>query len=92
MYYGGGFEDCLKQVRFVYPNLDLFKVTMDDPMQTTPAFGDTVSEETDDSTLTKQDPKDDNVVLAQPALEKPVTPLVSSAEGPPAHNTLNFTT
>ena len=92
VYYGGGFEDCLKQVRSIYPNLDLFKVTMDDPMQTTPAFGDTVSEETNDSIHTEQDPKDDNVVLAQLALEKPVTPLVSSTEDPPAHNTLNFTT
>ena len=49
-YYGDGFEDCLKQVGPIYPNLDLFKVTMDDPMPTTPAFGDIVSEETDDST------------------------------------------
>lgn len=24
IYYGGKFDDCLKQVRAVYPNLDLF--------------------------------------------------------------------
>ena len=50
VYYGDGFEDCLKQVRSVYPNLDLSKVTMDDPLPTTPTGGNTISEETDDST------------------------------------------
>jgi len=57
---------------------------------TTPAFGDIVNEETDDSTHTEQDPKDDSVVLAQPALEKPVTPLVSSIVDPLAHDAQNF--
>ena len=37
---------------------------MDDSMSMTPAFGDIVSEETDDSTHIEQDPKDDGVVLA----------------------------
>ena len=32
MYYGDGFEDFLKQVGPIYPNLDLSKVTMDDLM------------------------------------------------------------
>ena len=50
VYYGDGFEDCLKQVRPVYLNLDLSKVTMDDPLSMTPAGGNTISEETDDST------------------------------------------
>ena len=43
VYYGDRFEDCLKQVRSVYPNLDLSKVTMDNPLLTTPAGGDIVS-------------------------------------------------
>ena len=50
VYYGDGFEDCLKQVRFVYLNLDLAKVTMDDPLPMTLASGNTISEEIDDST------------------------------------------
>ena len=50
VYYGDGFEDCLKQVRSVYLNLDLSKVTMDDPLPMTPAGGNTITEETDDST------------------------------------------
>nr|POE69608.1 hypothetical protein CFP56_14413 [Quercus suber] len=64
VYYGDKFEDCLKQVRIVYPNLDLSKVSMDDPLSTTPTRGDIVSEETDDSTKLEWDPKDDGVVLA----------------------------
>ena len=91
VYYGDRFEDCLKHVGAVYLNLDLSKVTMDDPMPTTPAFGDTVSEETNDSTHTEQDLKDDGVVLVQLALEKPVTPLVPSAEDPFVHDAQNFT-
>jgi len=68
VYYGDEFEDFLKQVKSVYPNLDLSKVTMDNPLPTTPAGGNTVSEETDDSTRSERDPKDDGVVLAQPAV------------------------
>ena len=49
-YYDEGFDDCLKQVRSVYPDLDLSKISMDDPVPTTPAGGDTVNEKTDDST------------------------------------------
>ena len=48
---------------------------MDEPLPLTPA-GDTVQEETDDST--KSNPKDGNVVLAQPATDAPVTSLVPS--------------
>ena len=73
VYYGDGFEDCLKQVRSVYPNLDLSKVTMDDPLPTTPTDDDTVSKETTDSTHTEQGLKEDSVVLAQPAQERPIT-------------------
>lgn len=50
VYHGDEFDNCLKQVGFIYLNLELSKITMDDPMQTTPACGDTISEETDDST------------------------------------------
>ena len=32
IYYGDEFEDCLKQVKSIYPHLDLSKVTMDDPL------------------------------------------------------------
>ena len=92
VYYGHGFEDYLKQVRSVYPNLDLSKISMDDPLPTTLVGGDTVSEETDDSTQLKWDPKDDGVVLAQLAIEGPVIPLALSAEDPPTPNALNSAT
>ena len=78
-YYVDGFEDCLKQVKSVYPHLDLSKVTMDDPLPSTPA-GNTIFEETDDSTESKPNPKDDGVVLAQLAANPLVTPLVPSTE------------
>ena len=90
VYYGDEFKDCLKQVRSVYPNLNLSKVTMDDPLPTTPTRDDTVSEEIDDSTESERDPKDDGVVLAQPVVEGPIIPLASSADDPPAHDTPNF--
>ena len=91
IYYGDGFEDYLKQVRSVYPNLDLSKISMDDPLPTTLVGGDTVSEETDDSTQLKWDPKDDGVVLAQLAIEGPVIPFVLSAEDLPTPDALNST-
>ncbi|KAK9986576.1 hypothetical protein SO802_031527 [Lithocarpus litseifolius] len=76
-YYGVGFEDCLKQVKFHYPDLDLAKVSMDDPLSSTP-IGDAVPEETDGSTELGQDTRDDSVVLAQPA-RSPILPLTPSA-------------
>ena len=82
IYYGVGFENCLKQVRSVYSNLDLSKVTMNDPLPTTLARGDTVNEEIDDSTKSERDLKDDSVVLAQPAVEGPVAPLALSTDNP----------
>lgn len=66
----------LVQVGSIYPNLDLSNVTMDDPLSTTPADADTVNKETEDSTLANQGFKDDGVVLAQSALERPVIPFV----------------
>ena len=49
IYYSDEYEDCLKQVGFDYPDLNLSKVSLDDPLPTTPAAGDTVEEESDDS-------------------------------------------
>ena len=77
-YQGVRFEDCLKQVKSNYPHMDLVKVSMDDPLPTTPA-GDVIPEETDDSTKLEQDTQDDSVVLAQPAMNPPVVPLTLSA-------------
>ena len=76
-YYGEGFEDCLKRVKSFYPHLYFSKVTMDDPLPSTPT-GDTIQKETDDSI--ESNPKDDSIVLAQPAMDAPVTPLVPSTE------------
>jgi len=90
VYYGNGFDDCLKKVGSVYPNLDLSKVTMDDPLPITPVGGDTASEETNDSTHTEQGSKDDGMVLTQPAQERPVTPLIPSAEDPPLKDARNL--
>ena len=45
VYYGDGFENCLKQVKSIYPHLDLSKITMDDPLLSTPA-NDTILDET----------------------------------------------
>nr|POF23567.1 hypothetical protein CFP56_50161 [Quercus suber] len=53
-YYDDGFEDGLKQVESVYPDLNLSKVTLEDPVPMTPRGGDTVNEESDDSTHTKE--------------------------------------
>ena len=92
IYYGDKFEDCLKQVRSIYPNLDLSKVTMDDSLPMTPTWGDTVNEEIEDSTKSEWEPKDDSVVLAQLVVEWPVVPLAPSANDPPAHNAPNFAT
>ena len=63
---------------------------MDDPLPTTPIGGDFVSEETNDSTQLKWDPKDDGVVLAQLAIEGPVIPLALFVEDRPTPNALNF--
>nr|POE81108.1 hypothetical protein CFP56_38029 [Quercus suber] len=46
------------------------------------AGDDIVSKETDDSTQSEWDPKDDGVVLVQPAIEGPITPLVPSVDDP----------
>ena len=71
-YFGTRFDDCLKQVASSFPQLDLFGITMDDPMPTTPA-GDTVVDEGDDSIELDLPPKNDGVVLALPAANPPVS-------------------
>ena len=76
-YYGEGFEDCLKQVKSLYPHLDLSEVNMDEPLPSTPA-GDTIQEETDD--FMEPNPKDGSVVLTQPAIDAPITSLVLFTE------------
>ena len=83
VYYGDRFEDYLKQVKSVYLNLDLSKVTMDDPLPKTPVDGDTVSEEIDDSTQLERDSKNDGVVLASPTVQGLVAPLALSADDTP---------
>lgn len=82
MYYGDGFDDCPKQVRSIYPNLNISNVTMDEPVLTTPADGDTVDEKIEDFILAEQDLKDNGVMLAQPALERPVSIVILSAKDP----------
>ena len=71
-YYGTRYEDRLKQVASSFPNLDLFGITIDDPMLSTPA-GDTVVGESNDSTKSDLPPKDDGVVLAQPVANPPIS-------------------
>lgn len=48
VYYGDGFDDCLKQVGSVYFDLDLSKITLNDMVPTTFGVGDTINEESDD--------------------------------------------
>lgn len=82
VYYGDGFEDCLKQVKAAYPNLDLSQIVIDDTVPPTPGGDDTVSDETVDSVHTiKQEVKEaDGMVIAQPALDGLDTVVVPSTE------------
>ena len=90
IYYGDGFEDCLKQVRSVYPDLDLSNVSFDDSLLTTPMASDTVDEEFDDSTHTeKQIPIDDGVVIAQLVPEGHITISSPSVKDPFAQDAQN---
>ena len=77
-YYDTGFEDCLKQVAPSFLDLDLSGITMDDPVPST-LVGDTVGE-SDDFIELDLPPKDDGVVLAQPATDPPVTTSNPSIE------------
>ena len=80
-YYSVGFEDCLKQVKSNYTYLDLAKVSMDDPLLSTPA-GNAVPKETNYSNESEQDTQNDSLVLAQLAANPPVVSLTSSANPP----------
>ena len=79
VYYADGFKDCLKQVQSIYPHLDLSKVTMDDPLLST-LVSDTILDETDDSTESEPNPKDESVILTQPTADPLVTPSVLSTK------------
>ena len=81
VYYSDEFEDCLKQVKSVYPHLDLSKATMDDLLPSTCA-SDTIFEEIDDSTESEPDPKNDSVILAQLAADPPIIPLIPLTDPP----------
>lgn len=67
-------------------------MTVDDPLPTTLDGGETTDEETDDSTHAEQGLKDDSMVLTQPVLERPVTPLISSTEDPSPQDVENPST
>lgn len=75
-YYGVGFNNYLKQVESVYPDLDLSQIAIDDTVSLTPWGDDTVSKESNDSVHIEL--KDNGVVITQPILEGPVAPVVSS--------------
>ncbi|KAK9984165.1 hypothetical protein SO802_033690 [Lithocarpus litseifolius] len=88
------FEDCLKLVKSYYLDLDLAKVSMDDPLPSTPA-GDAVPEYTDGSIESGQNTRDDSIVLAQLAARSPVLPLTplanpSIADDSPVHDAPDF--
>ncbi|KAK9993909.1 hypothetical protein SO802_023612 [Lithocarpus litseifolius] len=80
-YYGEGFEDCLKQIKSLHPYLDLSKVSMDDPLPSTPV-GKTVLVDDDDLSESRMHPNDDGVVLSQPAQDRSVAPIILSADPP----------
>ena len=69
-YYGTGFDDCLKQVASVYPELDLSGITMDASVPMTPA-GDTAADKDDEPLNMDFLLNDAGVVLAQPAVTTP---------------------
>ena len=54
-YYGNGFDDYLKQVATVYPDLDLFQVVINDIVLPTPSGADTTIDEADTSVHTVEE-------------------------------------
>ena len=74
-YYGTGFDDCLKQVTLVLPELDLFEISMDAPEPVTPARN--VITDDDDGIPTSQllSKVDSGIVLAQRAVTPPSAPV-----------------
>ena len=78
IYYGDGFEDCLKQVRDAHPNLDLSQITTNNIVLPMPRGEDTVNKETVDSVHTvEQEVETDDMVIAQPAPTVDVLPVVN---------------
>lgn len=78
-YYGNGFDDCLKQVGSVYPDLDLSQIVLNDTILLTPGGDDASGSKTDDSAHTvEKKVKDDGVIITQLAPEGPIAPIVSS--------------
>ena len=74
-YYGTGFDDCLKQVASAFPELDLSEISMDARKPVTPTRN--VVTDNDDGTPKSQLPPkaDGGVVLAQPTVNPPHTPV-----------------
>ena len=67
--------------------MDLSKVIIDNPLPST-LVRDIIFEGTDDSTESKEVPKDDSVVLAQPAANPLINPL--NAKDLPAQDVQNL--
>ena len=77
------FEDCLKQVKAIHPNLDLSQIAIDDTVLPMPRGEDTISDETVDFVHTiEQEVEIDGMVIAQPALCDPNRIVISFAENP----------
>ena len=76
VYYGDGFDDCLKQVGSIYPYLDLSKIVIDEIVLQTLGGDDATSNKTDNSVHTiEQEVKDDNVILIQSTPKGPDAPV-----------------
>nr|POE54867.1 hypothetical protein CFP56_42037 [Quercus suber] len=84
VHYGDKFEDCLKQVRAAYPNLDLSQIIINDTVPPMLRGDDTISDETVDFVHTvKQEVKEANgVVIAQSTPDNLDTVMVPPVENP----------
>ena len=87
-YYGTEFDDCLKKVASAFLELDRSGITMEESVPTTPT-GVTIADKGDNSIDLGLPPKDNGVVLAQPAANPPVpasNPSIEllDVENPPA--------
>lgn len=84
VYYGDEFKDCLKQVKFAYPNLDLSQIVINDIISPTPRGDDTVNDETIDfaHTVKKVVKQAEDVGIAQLAPNGPDIVVVLSAKNP----------
>ena len=65
IYYGEGFEDCLKQVRAAHPNLNLSQITINTTVPPTFKGEDTVNDETVESIhMVEEEVETNDVVIA----------------------------